>query len=161
MTEIAWGLELSQQMFIWVFRPPIENDASGTVFTVGNDSDGSQDCLPEGFLTRIRHRGLVVPMWASQAEILAHPSIGGFGSHCGWNSTLESLINGIPLIAWPLYSEQKMNAAMLTEELGLAVRPKVLTSSGMVERKELEMIVRKIMVAKDGQIRDRGIEPRN
>ncbi|XP_007047010.2 PREDICTED: UDP-glycosyltransferase 72E1 [Theobroma cacao] len=159
MTEIAWGLEQSQQRFIWVVRPPVENDASGTFFTVGNDSDGTPDYLPDGFLTRTRDRGLVLPMWAPQTDILAHPSVGGFVSHCGWNSTMESLLNGVPLIAWPLYAEQKMNATMLTEELGLAVRPKMSTSSRIVERKELEMVVRKIMVDKDGQeIRDRAKE---
>ncbi|XVF61993.1 hypothetical protein PTKIN_Ptkin08bG0180600 [Pterospermum kingtungense] len=152
MTEIAWGLELSQQRFIWVVRPPVENDASGTFFDVRNRSDSTPDYLPEGFLTRIQDRGLVVPMWASQAKILAHPSIGGFVSHCGWNSTMESVTNGVPLIVWPLYAEQKMNATMLTEELGLAVRPKVLTPSGIVDRKELEKVVIKLMVDKEGQV---------
>lgn len=150
MTEIAWGLELSQQRFIWVVRPPIEDDAWGAYLNVRNGSDNTPNYLPEGFLTRIRNRGLVVPMWASQAEILAHPSVGGFVSHCGWNSTMESLINGVPLIVWPLYAEQNMNATMLTEQLGLAVRPKV--SSGIVDRKELEKVVVKLMVDKEGRV---------
>ncbi|XP_031250448.1 UDP-glycosyltransferase 72E1-like [Pistacia vera] len=152
MIELAWGLEQSQQRFIWVVRPPLENDISGSFLTLGKgyDSDGSQDYLPDGFLTRTHNIGLVFPMWAPQAEILQHPSVGGFLSHCGWNSTLESINNGIPMISWPLYAEQKMNATMLTEELGVAVRSKELPSESMVERQEIEMMVRKIMVDKEG-----------
>ncbi|KAJ4701914.1 Glycosyltransferase [Melia azedarach] len=58
--------------------------------------------------------GVVVQSWA----ILRHPSTGGFLSHCGWNSSLESITHGMPMIAWPLYSEQIMNARLLTEEIG-------------------------------------------
>ncbi|KAF5798678.1 putative anthocyanidin 3-O-glucosyltransferase [Helianthus annuus] len=89
-------------------------------------SDATRDYLPEGFLTRTQKVGLVVSSWAPQVEILNHTSVAGFLTHCGWNSTLESVTNGVPMIAWPLYAEQKMNAAMLTEELKVAVRPEVL-----------------------------------
>ncbi|KAL7231955.1 hypothetical protein ACSBR2_010053 [Camellia fascicularis] len=66
---------------------------------------------------------MVIPLWAPRMEILSHPLVGGFLSHFGWNSTLESLTNGVPMIAWPLYAEQRMNATMLVEELGVAVKP--------------------------------------
>ncbi|KAF7844844.1 UDP-glycosyltransferase 72E1-like [Senna tora] len=126
LTELAWGLELSQQRFVWVVRPPKEDDSSGTFFDVGNGNgscnDDIVDYLPEGFQERTRNVGRVVLMWAPQAEILEHPSTGGFVTHCGWNSTLESLQNGVGMVAWPLFAEQRMNARMLTEELKVAVR---------------------------------------
>ncbi|KAE8664267.1 putative UDP-glucosyl transferase 72E1 [Hibiscus syriacus] len=76
--ELAWGLELSQQRFVWVARPSIENDAAANFLTLGNGSDGTLNYLPEGFSARTQDRGLVIPMWAPQVEILSHPSIGGF-----------------------------------------------------------------------------------
>nr|GMD54112.1 anthocyanidin 3-O-glucosyltransferase 5-like [Ipomoea batatas] len=118
LTELAWGLELSEQKFIWVVRPPSECGSNKSFFTTGQGADDMWDYLPEGFLTRTHNQGLVVPMWAEQALILRHQSTGGFLSHCGWNSTLESLTNRVPMIAWPLYAEQRQNATMLTEELG-------------------------------------------
>ncbi|KAA8531822.1 hypothetical protein F0562_006461 [Nyssa sinensis] len=105
ITELAWGLEVSQQKFVWVVRPPIKGSVDGFLFTVGNGPDGTPDYLPDGFLTRTHNVGIVVPMWAPQVKILSHPSVGGFLSHCGWNSTLESLTNGVPMVAWPLYAE--------------------------------------------------------
>ncbi|KAK3224056.1 hypothetical protein Dsin_011081 [Dipteronia sinensis] len=149
MIELAWGLELSQQKFIWVVRPPLENDVSGSFFTVGNGSMGTVDYLPDGFLNRTHNVGMVVPMWAPQAQILEHPSIGAFLSHCGWNSTLESITNGVPMIVWPLYAEQKMNATMVTEELGVSVRSKGLPTERIVDRQEIEMMVRKVMLDKE------------
>ncbi|KAH1072846.1 hypothetical protein J1N35_025174 [Gossypium stocksii] len=150
MTELAWGLEQSQQKFIWVVRPP-SNNALGSYFTIGkNDGDGTPDYLPQGFFTRTKDIGLVIPMWAPQAQILSHPSVGGFLYHCGWNSTLESITNGVPMIAWPLYAEQKMNAAMLTEDFEIAVRPKVSTTEEIVGRGEIEAMVRMMMVDKEG-----------
>ncbi|GMJ07933.1 hypothetical protein like AT5G66690 [Hibiscus trionum] len=151
LTELAWGLEQSQQRFIWVVRSP-SNNALGTYFTIGeNDGDGTPDYLPQGFFTRTKDIGLVIPMWAPQAQILSHPSVGGFFSHCGWNSTLESIMNGVPMIAWPLYAEQKMNAAMLTEDLEIAVRSEVSSTDEVVGRAEIEKMVRTIMVDKEGE----------
>jgi coniferyl-alcohol glucosyltransferase len=150
MTEIAWGLELSQQRFIWVVRQPSIGVADAAFFTAGNASgDDPLNYLPDGFLTRTKNVGLVVPLWALQAEVLCHSSIGGFVSHCGWNSALESITNGVPMIAWPLYAEQRMNATLLTEELGVAVRSKVLPSKKVVGRQEIEKTVRTIMEDKE------------
>ncbi|XP_061374479.1 UDP-glycosyltransferase 72E1-like [Gastrolobium bilobum] len=152
MTELAWGLELSQQRFVWVVRPPMEGDTSGSFFNVaGERRDGTPDYLPEGFVKRTKEVGLVVPMWAPQAEILGHPATGGFVTHCGWNSVLESILNGVPMVAWPLYAEQKMNAFMLTEELGVAVRAKAgEEDEGVVRREKISELVRRVMVDKDG-----------
>lgn len=160
ITELAWGLEMSQQRFIWVVRPPVEgSDSSRMYLTAANGSDGTPNYLPEGFMTRTRDRGIVVSMWAPQTVILSHPAVGGFLTHCGWNSTMESLLNGVPMIVWPLYADQKMNATMLTEELGVAVRPEKSETTGMVERMEIEAVVKKIMVDEEGyEIRKRAKE---
>ncbi|XVE82670.1 hypothetical protein DITRI_Ditri16bG0024600 [Diplodiscus trichospermus] len=138
MTELAWGLELSQQRFIWVVHP-----RTGTGLM--------SSYLPEGFMSRIQERGLVVPQWYRQVEILSHRSCGGFFTHCGWNSILECTTNGVPMIAWPLYAEQRMNATMLAEELGIAVRSRTIPSNGVVGRKEIETMIKKLFVDEEGR----------
>ncbi|XP_027362674.1 UDP-glycosyltransferase 72E1-like [Abrus precatorius] len=148
MRELAWGLELSQQRFVWVAREPKEGDASGAFFEVAKVRDGTMRFLPEGFVKRAKGVGVVVPMWAPQAEILGHPATGGFVTHCGWNSVLESIVNGIPMVAWPLYAEQKMNAFMLSEELGVAVRVK--GGEAIVCREKIAELVRGVMVGDEG-----------
>ncbi|XP_062155460.1 anthocyanidin 3-O-glucosyltransferase 5-like [Alnus glutinosa] len=145
ITELAWGLKLSQQRFMWVLRPPSKRDASA------DRGDNALDYLPDGFLEQTHSLGLVVTQWAPQSEILGHRSTGGFLSHCGWNSSLESILSGVPMIAWPLYAEQKMNATKLAEEVGVAVRPKVAPTRGVVGREEIEMMVRKVMEDLEGK----------
>lgn len=161
LAELACGLERSRQRFIWVVRPPREDSVSGAFFKLSNRTDETPEYLPDGFMTRTRDTGLVVPTWAPQADVLSHPSVGGFLSHCGWNSTLESILNGVPMIAWPLYAEQKMNAVLLSEQLGVAVKPSKQPSSGIIERDEIEAMVRRVM-EKDGiegkQLRSRAQE---
>ncbi|XP_019154521.1 PREDICTED: anthocyanidin 3-O-glucosyltransferase 5-like [Ipomoea nil] len=151
ITELAWGLELSEQRFIWVVRPPSQCGSDKSFFTIGQGADGTPDYLPEGFLTRTHNQGLVVSMWAEQALILRHPSTGGFLSHCGWNSTLESITNGVPMIAWPLYAEQRQNATMLTEELGVAIRPAKLPTKEVVAREEVKTLVKTMVQYKEGK----------
>ncbi|KAH7846163.1 hypothetical protein Vadar_010637 [Vaccinium darrowii] len=107
---------------------------------------------PEGFLDRIKGFGLVVPFWAPQAQILSHGSTGGFLTHCGWNSTLESIVNGIPLIAWPLYAEQKMNSTvMLSEDLKVVLRLKV-GEHGIIGRTEISQVVKCLMEGEEGNV---------
>ncbi|KAL0738337.1 hypothetical protein Bca4012_014547 [Brassica carinata] len=152
LTELAWGLELSQQQFVWVVRPPVDGLPCSAYFSANNSEiqDGTPDYLPEGFVSRTHERGLVVPSWAPQAEILAHKAVGGFLTHCGWNSILESVVNGVPMIAWPLFADQKLNATMLNEELGIAVRSKELPSKELTSRVEIEALVRRVMVGEEG-----------
>ncbi|KAJ1442394.1 UDP-glycosyltransferase family, conserved site [Sesbania bispinosa] len=147
MREIAWGLELSQQRFVWVVRAPIDGAADAAYFTAGR-GDGFDKIwkqLPEGFVERTKKIGLLVPQWAPQVTILRHRSMGGFLSHCGWGSTLESITNSVPMIAWPLYGEQRMNATLLAEELGVAVRTKVLPTKKLVGREEIARMVREVI----------------
>ncbi|KAF8028720.1 hypothetical protein BT93_E1392 [Corymbia citriodora subsp. variegata] len=146
LAELAWGLELSQQRFVWVVRPPSEGSAFGSFFRQGKRTeDGTPDYLPDGFLSRTREVGLVVEMWAPQTQVLAHESVGGFLSHCGWNSTLESLVSGVPMICWPLYAEQGMNAAMLSDHLGMAARLREAGPGVVVGREVIEKMIRRVM----------------
>lgn len=151
LTELAWGLELSQQRFILVARKPSDGNTSGTFFNVGGDVNDPKAYLPEGFLERTKGVGLVVRSWAPQVAVLRHQSTGAFLSHCGWNSTLESITHGVPMIAWPLYAEQRMNATKLTEEVGVAVKPMVGKGKDVVERVEIERVVRMIMEGEEGK----------
>ncbi|ESQ45461.1 hypothetical protein EUTSA_v10010327mg [Eutrema salsugineum] len=155
LTELAWGLELSQQRFVWVVRPPIAGLACSEYLSVKSSEiqDGAPDYLPEGFVSRTHERGLVVPSWAPQAEILAHQAVGGFLTHCGWNSIFESVVSGVPMIAWPLFADQMVNATLLNEELGIAVRSKKLPSEGVISRVEIETLVRMIMVEEGCEMR--------
>ncbi|XP_061369800.1 anthocyanidin 3-O-glucosyltransferase 5-like [Gastrolobium bilobum] len=144
VTEVAWGLEMSGYRFVWVVRLPSLTTSIETFFGKGKDDDDGDPLsyLPEGFLLRNQKMGLLVTEWAPQVAILKHSSVGGFMSHCGWSSTLESITNGVPMIAWPLYAEQWMNATLLEEELGVAVR---LERKKVVEREEIARKVREIM----------------
>ncbi|GAB4844576.1 hypothetical protein Ancab_037974 [Ancistrocladus abbreviatus] len=154
LNELAHGLEMSEQRFIWVVRSPDENSSSGTFFSAQSQDDPF-GFLPEGYPERIKGRGLLVPSWAPQIKILGHESTGGFLTHCGWNSINESLINGLPLIAWPLYAEQKMNAVMLIEETKVALRPK-FDENGLVKREEIAKVVKELIEGEDGKrVRDR------
>ncbi|GLU08635.1 hypothetical protein SLE2022_255350 [Rubroshorea leprosula] len=119
LREIAHGLELAEHRFLWSIREPpkAKLDLPGEYNVV-------EEVLPAGFLDRTAGIGLVCG-WIPQVSILAHQAIGGFVSHCGWNSVLESLWYGVPIATWPLYAEQQMNAFQLVKELGLAVEIRV------------------------------------
>ena len=154
LTELAWGLELSQQRFLLVARKPTDASASATFFNVGEDINVNDPkvYLPDGFLERTKEVGLVVPTWAPQVSVLQHPSTGAFLSHCGWNSTLESMTHGVPMIAWPLYAEQRMNATMLVEEVGVAVKPVGIPGKGVVDREEIKRVVRLVLEGEEGNV---------
>ncbi|KAH0684926.1 hypothetical protein KY290_022718 [Solanum tuberosum] len=151
LTELAWGLEMSQQRFILVARKPSDASASAAFFNVGSDENDPLLYLPEGFVKKTEGRGLVVPSWAPQTSILNYPSIGAFMSHCGWNSTLESVIHGVPIIAWPLYAEQRMNATLLAEEAGVALKFSKDPGEELVDRNEIEKNVRIVIEGEKGK----------
>ncbi|CAK7347680.1 unnamed protein product [Dovyalis caffra] len=151
ITELAWGLELSHQRFLLVARMPTNSSASAAFFNVGSDVNDPKAYLPKGFFERTSERGVVVPSWAPQVSVLKHPSTGGFLTHCGWNSTLEAVTHGVPMIAWPLYAEQRMNATILAEEVGIAIKPVVEAGASLVGRKEVERAVRLMMEGEEGK----------
>ncbi|KAF2319833.1 hypothetical protein GH714_019518 [Hevea brasiliensis] len=106
-------LEHSGYRFLWsVRRPPPPGKLASP-----SDYENPQEVLPEGFSERTAAIGKVIG-WAPQAAILAHPAVGGFVSHCGWNSVLESLWFGVPIATWPMYGEQQFNAFEMVIELG-------------------------------------------
>ncbi|KAE8728901.1 UDP-glycosyltransferase 72B2 [Hibiscus syriacus] len=149
LNELAIGLEMSEQRFLWVVRSPNDMVANATFFSAESQKD-PLDFLPKGFLERTKGRGLLVPSWAPQSQVLSHGSTGGFLTHCGWNSILESVVFGVPLIAWPLYAEQKMNAAMLTEDIRVALRPKPDENS-LISRDEIAKTVKGLMEGEEGK----------
>ncbi|KAL1552759.1 beta-D-glucosyl crocetin beta-1,6-glucosyltransferase [Salvia divinorum] len=104
MDGIAHGLLLSKVNFIWVVRFP-----EGEVVL--------EEKFPEGFLEMVGYRGKIIQGWAPQTKILVHENVGGFVSHCGWNSVMESLKFGVPIIAVPMHLDQPINAR-LVEEIG-------------------------------------------
>ncbi|KAL9246436.1 hypothetical protein vseg_019971 [Gypsophila vaccaria] len=114
--EIANGLDKSGVRFLWTLRKP---SSKGKLWDPNVNQTYLED-LPKGFLDRIVNRGKIIS-WAPQIDVLAHRAVGGFVSHCGWNSTLESLWFGVPIGTWPMYAEQNLNAFYLVTELELAV----------------------------------------
>ncbi|KAJ9555829.1 hypothetical protein OSB04_010443 [Centaurea solstitialis] len=147
LDELAFGLEKSGQRFVWAVKSPSEK-VNASYFSAKTDLDPFS-FLPDGFLKRVGDRGLVLSSWVPQVEILGHRSTGGFLTHCGWNSILESIANGVPMIAWPLYAEQRMNAVNLTDGLGVAYRVKV-GENGLVGRDEIDKRVRSLIEGEDG-----------
>nr|GMD31288.1 anthocyanidin 3-O-glucosyltransferase 2-like [Ipomoea batatas] len=115
VTEIATALESSGHRFLWSLRrrPP-----KGKL-ELPADYENPAEVLPEGFLDRTKAVGKVIG-WAPQLAVLSHPAVGGFVSHCGWNSLLESVWCGVPIATWPLYAEQQINAFWAIKELGIA-----------------------------------------
>nr|CAD1824054.1 unnamed protein product [Ananas comosus var. bracteatus] len=150
MQEMALGLEASGQRFLWVVRCPNDREKNAAFFTSGNKDD-PVNYLPEGFLERTKDVGRVVPSWAPQVSVLAHPATGGFFSHCGWNSTLESTVHGVPMIAHPLYAEQRLNAVLLAEAVGIAIRPRAREPYGVVGREEIAAAAKELMQGEKGK----------
>ncbi|KAK2991552.1 hypothetical protein RJ640_016587 [Escallonia rubra] len=137
--EMAMGLEASGQQFIWVVRREKDEE--------------DEKWLPEGFEERVKDRGLIIRGWAPQVLILNHEAVGGFVTHCGWNSTLEGVCAGVPMVTWPVFAEQFYNEKLITEVLrtGVAVGSKEwnrLTSDG-VKREAIENAVKQIMVGSE------------
>ncbi|KAF8377013.1 hypothetical protein HHK36_030385 [Tetracentron sinense] len=147
--EIAMGLEKSGHRFLWVVRnPPTEDNSKRFSAFEEPDLDA---LLPEGFLERTQGRGLVVKSWAPQVAVLSRESVGGFVSHCGWNSVLEAVCAGVPMLAWPLYAEQHMNKAVLVEDMKLAIPMEQLNDSGFVSAAEVKNRVRELMDSEQGR----------
>ncbi|GMH26718.1 hypothetical protein Nepgr_028561 [Nepenthes gracilis] len=148
--ELAFGLEESGHRFVWVVKSP-SDDSKNASFFKEQIADEPLWFLPEGFLERTKGFGMVVPSWAPQVQILSHGSTGGFLSHCGWNSVLESIINGVPIIAWPLFAEQRLNAVELTTDLKVALRVKP-NDGGVVERRQISECIKRLMASEEGKM---------
>ncbi|CAH2051521.1 unnamed protein product [Thlaspi arvense] len=135
LKELALGLEDSKVNFLWITRKDVE------------------EIMGEGFKDRLRERGMIVREWVDQWEILSHESVKGFLSHCGWNSALESICIGVPLLAWPMMAEQPLNAKMVVEEIKVGVRVETQDGSveGFVTKEELSRKVQELMEGETGK----------
>lgn len=162
--EVAKGLEKSKQRFIWVVRDADKGDVfKGGSCGGGGGGGGEEVVLPKGFEERVKGIGLVVREWAPQLEILSHSSIGGFMSHCGWNSCMESISMGVPIAAWPMHSDQPRNRVLVTEVLKVGVVVKEWDHRDeLVTASDVENAVRKLMATKEGhEMRQRAMDLKN
>ncbi|CAH8389734.1 unnamed protein product [Eruca vesicaria subsp. sativa] len=136
--EIAWGLSNSKQCFLWVLRPGLVLGAEWN------------ELFSEGLLRSLEEKGKIVK-WSPQEEVLAHRAVGGFLTHNGWNSTLESICEGVPMICLPGGSDQMLNARFVSDVWRVGIH-----LEGKIERKEIEKAVRMLMVESEGKkIRER------
>ncbi|CAD6333135.1 unnamed protein product [Miscanthus lutarioriparius] len=145
LQEIARGLESSGHRFLWVVRSPPEEE--------GQSPEPDPDLgrlLPAGFLERNRDRGMVVKNWVPQAQVVRHEAVGAFVTHCGWNSALEAIMSGLPMICWPLYAEQGLNKVFMLEEMKIAVA--LGRYEEFVRAEEVEAKVRLVMEGEEGRI---------
>ncbi|KAM7265463.1 hypothetical protein ACFE04_003146 [Oxalis oulophora] len=136
--EIAWGLSNSNQPFLWVVRPGLVRGA-----------------LPDGFLESSGGRGKIVT-WAPQCEVLGHSAIGAFWSHNGWNSTLESICEGVPMICMPCFTDQKVNARYVSHVWKVGVH----LDTNQLVRENIKKTIRRLMDhgGESEEIRHRSLE---
>ncbi|XP_007042490.2 PREDICTED: scopoletin glucosyltransferase [Theobroma cacao] len=144
LNEMAKGLEASGQNFIWVVRKV-------------NDED-KEEWLPEGFEERMEGKGLIIRGWAPQVLILDHEAVGGFMTHCGWNSTLESITAGVPMVTWPLHAEQFFNEKLIVDVLKIGVCTGAKEWSRwaddtkiIVTSEDIQKAVTQLMVGEEGE----------
>ncbi|KAJ9146448.1 hypothetical protein P3X46_028715 [Hevea brasiliensis] len=131
LVEFAWGLANSNKTFLWVIRPDLVA--------------GDTAVLPPEFVTVTKERGLLAG-WCSQEQVISHPSIGGFLTHSGWNSTLESICGGVPMICWPFFAEQQTNCRYSCKEWGIGME-----INSNVKRDEVESLVIELMDSDKGK----------
>ncbi|KAL5781344.1 hypothetical protein ACOSP7_006373 [Xanthoceras sorbifolium] len=126
--EIARGLLDSGHPFLWVIRE------------TENGEEEKLSCMEE---LESQQQGMIVT-WCSQVEVLSHPAVGCFVSHCGWNSTVESLVCGVAVVAYPQWTDQGTNAKLIEEEWKTGVRVK-LNEEGVAEREEIKRCLQVVM----------------
>ncbi|EYU42869.1 hypothetical protein ABFS82_13G012400 [Erythranthe guttata] len=151
--EIAAALEKSGKRFLWSLRKP---GVKGSKIMFPTEYESFEEVLPEGFLERTEGIGRVTG-WAPQVAVLSHPAVGGFVSHCGWNSTLESVWYGVPVATFPMYAEQQLNAFQLVKELGMAEEIRINykidfrgdSPPEIVGAADIEAAIRRLMAAEE------------
>ncbi|XP_015868230.2 UDP-glycosyltransferase 76B1 [Ziziphus jujuba] len=131
--EVAWGLANSNQPFLWVVRPGLVNGSEWL------------ESLPNGFLENLNGRGNIVK-WAPQQEVLAHPAVGAFWTHNGWNSTMESIREGVPMICMPRFGDQLVNARYVSQVWKVGLQLEKGLKRGYIEK-----TIEKLMVEKEGE----------
>nr|CAN83016.1 hypothetical protein VITISV_041695 [Vitis vinifera] len=151
LIEIGLGLEASNRPFVWIIR---QSDCSFEI---------EEWLLEERYEERIKGRGLIIRGWAPQVLILSHPAAGGFLTHSGWNSTIEAICSGVPMITWPMFAEQFYNEKLVVQVLRIGVRigVEVIVQWGeeekagaLVKRNQIKEAVDKLMdEGKEGEER--------
>ncbi|MED6142812.1 hypothetical protein PIB30_001011 [Stylosanthes scabra] len=129
LVEFAWGIANSNKKFLWVIRPDLVA--------------GENAVLPSEFFEETKIRGML-SNWCPQEQVLGHPSIGVFLTHSGWNSTLESVCGGVPMICWPFFAEQQTNCRFCCKEWGIGLEIED------VRRDKIESLVRESMDGEKG-----------
>nr|DAD21843.1 TPA_asm: hypothetical protein HUJ06_023306 [Nelumbo nucifera] len=131
LVEFAWGLANSNQTFLWVIRPDL---------VVGDSA-----LLPPEFIRDTKERSLLAS-WCPQKQVLNHPSVGGFLTHNGWNSTVESICSGVPMICWPFFADQQTICRYACTEWGVGME-----IDSNVKRDEVESLIRELMEGEKGK----------
>lgn len=140
--ELALGLELANVRFLWALRPP-RGDG-------GSNDGGAAEILPDGFESRVAARGIVCTQWVPQLRVLAHRAVGGFLTHCGWGSTIESFQFSHPLVMLPFIVDQGLIAeAMAARGIGVEV---ARNDDGLFHRDDVAAAVRRVMVEEEGKV---------
>ncbi|KAE8671625.1 formin-like proteiny 2 domain-containing family protein [Hibiscus syriacus] len=125
MEELAMGLKRSGRNFLWVVR------------------ESEQKKIPANFVEETSEKGLVVS-WSPQLEVLSHKSVGCFMSHCGWNSTIEALSLGVPMVALPQWTDQTTNAKFIVDIWRVGIRAEI-DGKGIIGKEEIERCIREVM----------------
>ncbi|KAL5702819.1 hypothetical protein ACHQM5_027985 [Ranunculus cassubicifolius] len=141
MEELARGLVDSGKPFLWVIR-------SGKHGSMQQENDKDADETYRKILQE-EHKGIVVP-WSSQVEVLIHPSIGCFVTHCGWNSTLETLSAGVPVVGFPQFADQPTNAKLIEDVWKMGVRVRSNDEDKIVKSEEIVRCLEKVMEGESG-----------
>ena len=131
LLEFAWGLANSKKPFVWIIRPDLV--IGGSVI------------LSSEFVNETRDRSLIAG-WCPQEQVLNHSSIGGFLTHCGWNSITESVCAGIPMLCWPFFADQPTNCRYVCNEWEIGIE-----IDNNVKREEVEKLVNELMVGEKGK----------
>ena len=146
LEQLALGLEGTGQPFLWVLRSDI--------------ADGKPAVLPEDFKERTKERALFVS-WAPQLKVLAHPSVGLFITHGGWNSMMESISMGVPVVGFPYYADQFLNCRFAKDvwKIGLQFEVVDVDDHKVVTKNEVEDIVKRTMTTPiEEQLRKKAVK---
>ncbi|XP_057762674.1 7-deoxyloganetic acid glucosyltransferase-like [Arachis stenosperma] len=129
LLEFWYGLVNSKMRFLWVVRSDMI--AAG---------EGKDESVPAELVEGTKERGLMVG-WVPQVEVLSHKSVGAFMTHCGWNSTIESVVAGVPMICWPYFADQQVNSRLVNESWKVG-----LDMKDVCDRNVVENMVKDVMV---------------